>query len=125
MRSPSTAGWQTSVARLLVAVMLVVSAGPLLHAADGHDADFGPMLVLHDCTHHDRELSAPGAGGLPEIHCAACHLGRHLRAASGVGAEVFGLFVAGARLVHEHDRAPRSAAVPSLPARAPPASLFG
>jgi hypothetical protein len=113
------------VARLLVAVLLVVSAAPLLHAGDDHDGEHAAALALHDCTQHDREIAAPGETTFPDVHCAACHFGRHLRSISGFGQGVFGLFAPGARLIPEPDRVPRIATALPLPARAPPTSLPG
>jgi len=118
-------GRQAAVARLLVAVLLLVSAGPLLHAVEGHDAEFAAMLVRHDCAQHDHEMAAPDQAFLPEVHCAVCHFGRQVRAVAGHGAGVFHLFIDGGRLVHEPVRVPRAAAAVPLPARAPPALRLG
>jgi hypothetical protein len=123
MRAESIPGWQALVARLLVAVMLLVSAGPLLHAADGHDIECAPVLQ-HDCSQHNHALSAnDGERALPGVHCAVCHFGRHLRSVVGLGDGVFHLFAASERLVHEPVHVPQAAAVLPLPARAPPSFL--
>src|SRR5690606_20606827 len=111
LRTPITGAWHAIVARLLVAVLLLLSAGPLLHAADGHEGDFGPIVAHHDCTQHDHELAAPGQTVLLDVHCAVCHFGRHARQVAGLGAGVFLLFVASGRLAHEPVRVPRAAAV--------------
>lgn len=117
--------WHAAAARLLVAVMLVVSAGPLLHGGDGHETDFAFLIERHDCSQHDLELAAPDQASLPEVHCAVCHFGRQARSVAGYGAGVFHLFIDGGRLVHEPVRVPRAAAAVPLPARAPPAVRLG
>lgn len=106
-------------------MLLVVSAGPLLHAADDHSGDFAPGLRLHDCAQHDHQVAAPDEVALPDVHCAACHFGRHARSVSGLGQGVFHLFAVGVRLIHEPVRTPRTASTLPLPARAPPSSLLG
>lgn len=102
--------------------MLLVSAGPLVHAADGHEDDWGAALVQHDCSQHDRALSGSDRGDeLPAVDCAACHFGRHLRSLADRAAGVFVPFVAGDRLAHDPVRLPSASAALPLPARAPPA----
>jgi hypothetical protein len=116
-------GRQAAVARLLVAVLLFVSAGPLLHAVEGHEAEFAALLDRHDCAQHDRDLAAPDEAALPDVHCAVCHFGRQARSVPGQSG-VFHLFVASGRLAPEPVRAPRAIVVLPLPARAPPAPSF-
>lgn len=109
-------------ARLLVAAMLLVSAGPLLHAADGHEDDWGAAFIQHDCSQHEHSLSgSERRAELPAVDCAACQFGRHLRSLADDATSVYVPFVAGDRLAHDPVRQPSAAAALPLPARAPPA----
>lgn len=109
-------------ARLLVAAMLLVSAGPLVHAADGHEDDWGAAFVQHDCSQHDHTLGGSERGvELPGADCAACQFGRHLRSLADDATSVYVPFATGDRIAHDAVRLPSAAEALPLPARAPPA----
>ncbi|MGE0042221.1 MAG: hypothetical protein AB7H88_20325 [Vicinamibacterales bacterium] len=106
-------------ARVLVAALVVVSIGPLLHAADGHDAE--DILVVHDASqHHFTAESHPDEVPV-ENHCVACHWVRVVRAPHGWDAVDLFFLQPGVRLPEQHPlHASASSRLP-LPARAPPA----
>lgn len=117
-------GLRPCVAAALVASLATTMLGPLVHADDGHDADFAPPVV-HDASQHQltRDVGRT-AEPATEQHCVACHVVRLVREQAAVALSAQPLLVTtGIRYDGAGDvRAPVSG--PPLPARAPPASLF-
>jgi hypothetical protein len=113
-------GWRRIAAGTLVVLTVGLSAGPALHAGDGHDADCDPVVVVHDESQH-RFAARPEATPFPsEAHCVVCHLFRVSRVSHDDAAvdgfdpapRVLGIAV-------DDFRVSVTATVP-LPARAPP-----
>ncbi len=112
------------VAVALVASLVTTILGPLVHADDGHDSDFGPPIV-HDASQH-RLTPDAGRAAEPAVeqHCVACHIVRLVREDTPVSPAVQPLLLTASI---GYDRAgdvlPQIGG-PPLSARAPPASLF-
>ncbi len=110
------------IASALVALLVGVSLGPVVHEGVGHDTDCDPILVLHDAGQH-RIGAAPATGDtLPQTdHCVVCHLFRSSRSSDSSSGVV--QRDVETSLVARTDTAAAvtpPSAVP-LPARAPPA----
>src|SRR5688500_11747068 len=121
-RNFAARSWVAPVARLLVGVLLFVSAGPLIHSDPGHDADCEPALILHDESQHrfTARPSGDDADTVPGHHCVGCHFTRLMR---GAVTRVVTGAVPVPRTIPTLDPNGRVAGDPRdrpLPARAPP-----
>ena len=106
------------IASVLIATLAVVSVGPFLHAADGHDAE--DALVVHDASQHAFSTeSRPGEVPV-ENHCVACHWVRIVRAPHGWDVVDAFFLPPGALLPDQPPLLAAASSVLPLPARAPP-----
>jgi hypothetical protein len=110
------------LAGILVVSLITTMLGPWLHADDGHDPDFAP-LVVHDASQHRLTADATAASdGETEQHCVACHFVRLVRDDAAVDLAIQpqepGAGIGFDRAGHV---VPQISG-PPLPARAPPTS---
>jgi len=112
------------VAATLVASLVTTLLGPLVHADDGHDADFGAPIV-HDASQH-RLTPGPAHASAPaaEQHCVACHLVRLVRDNPALVLSVQPLVRTASVGYYGAGHVLPQISGPPLPARAPPISLF-
>lgn len=112
---------RSALAGILVASLVTTMLGPWLHADDGHDADFAP-LVVHDASQH--RLTAdplPAHEQTTEQHCVACHVMRLVRDELPVTLPVEPPTLGAGTGFHRAGHVVAQISGPPLPARAPPA----
>jgi hypothetical protein len=121
---PNLNRWRQAVAAALVALLVGVSLGPVVHAEVGHDADCSPLIVVHDAVQHRIGTTPVDREGLPEgEHCLVCHLFRSSRSSQTVDAPVHRDTPTGIITRPDDPGAVASSDSTPLPARAPPARL--
>ena len=109
-----------TVSRLMITALVSLSAGPLLHADDCHDAACD-VAIVHDHSQHQRSISgASEQRAHPDLHCIACHWVRVVRGPLGwVRLDAPSLPSEGRLLDVSEPYISSSSSLP-LPARAPP-----
>jgi hypothetical protein len=112
------------VALALVASLVTTLLGPLVHADDGHDADFA-SAVVHDASQH-RLTSGTPHPVLPAVeqHCVACHLVRLVRENPTLALSTEPILHSAGLRSYGNGHALSDLSGPPLPARAPPVSLL-